>query len=87
MVIKEAVEIFRTESQKLLCDSTERDFRSYSKAVYVISKALKDGYTLCKVGEVMGKMENAKFDSTEKFCCAFNDGLSTAIEILKEACK
>ena len=85
MEIKEAVRIIK--------ETDESEMESLSNAILIekaetkIMDCIKNGYTLCKADEAAEKMENAKFDSTEKFCCAFNDGLSTAIEILKEVCE
>ena len=88
MEIKEAVEIFRTESQKLLCDSTERDFQAYSKAVYVISNALKDGYTLCKADEALEKIEKLMQQENEGEMYYYPPYYSErCIKIFKEACK
>lgn len=88
MEIKEAVEIFRTESQKLLCDGAERDFQAYSKAIYVISNALKGGYTLCKVDEAVEKMEKLMQQENEGEMYYYPPYYSErCIKILKEACK
>lgn len=92
MEIKEAIEGFKIDNA-LLSGRKGSEWQSVIDRNNLAIKALEtenaldNGYTLCKVDEAVGKMENAKFNSIEKLYCAFNDGLSTSIEILKEACK
>ena len=89
MEIKEAVEIFRTQARKPLSEIICADLKKYNLAVNTLISAFDSGYILCKVDEALEKMEGKKFLDLAKtdIHCGYDGGLSTAIEILKEACK
>ena len=83
MTIQEAQDII-----KKIPDYCEWDLK-YNKAEEVVRKAIKDGYQLCKVDEIIKELEERKelSDTNEIAGSIYERVYEFCIKLIKEACE
>ena len=83
MTIKEAQDII-----KKIPDYCEWDLK-YNEAEGVVRKAIKDGYQLCKVDEIIKELEERKelSDINEIAGLIYERVYESCIKLIKEACE